>query len=1088
MKSLLTSISAAILLTATGLSPQLGWAQDAPSYEVHEDNPTRISIYAGLNADDWATRFIGLAQNESGISAASYNYDPDDMENMRLYIWNKLEDLTIDLNPVIDRYDTKAAEIDDKRNIKIVTMLRAFVSAQSEPLSDDEFENRIADITRPYVRDNDWFVVFYANSLNFEAGLSIGLFDAIYSDFAEVALRGHETDLDYDEARIMYLRMRIYDDLRRNELNGFYSNLAERNTLKSQFSLPNSDFADLMNAASLHDAIFSDPSTIRIAEEAFLNDDRSVENIETAKYILASLYTAHGFSNKALEVYSNIDAASLGSEALVQAIEIDKAFNYALLGDFDESRQALSDIDSVVSGDMPSAKIHHDLLEIALHDEVMTPEKKADILKARQTFRYFQIENRLGINQNASLKSFNSRGAVLVVDKTQAMHSGNLEDLQPVSQIQRDRISGFISLAASGLGGSSKTTKRQKSVTRALHFLTTGNEKELTDILRTLREDSANIELVQMLEYYRRKDHNEAPGMDMSVPSDPELAVLNPIIKSRLCLVKGDYSCAWEQVYSAQTFARSVTRPDFIEYLIADLKLTLMSHENNSSEVLAAATDLFENRADFIADPDMAYDIVNRVAGTFERAGHIGTAYQIITLDGSAGMAQPYTNHMTETRLMLALSKFREARDRLDVLFVEGAPLRQTLYEKALSYAAHAALGETEEARGLAEQVRAGARGLKDPLLSGLTEPYLLMGDYYDYTHFRPFEAEEYRVKYLNARRLEDVAQTEKSRALAEARVRALNAAEMRALDTAETGLSGLKERVGFLSSLLWLLLAGLGVLGFFTLKSRRQNTVLLAENAQLDHVRRTHQYFMEEMERQTALETTALSSAMDTLSRSSGADPQLMSEKLSGHVTGLRETITRLAFQDRVFTRKQSAATKINIESLRAELLESWQPAASKKDISIIFDVDERVRSVHSFKALLTESLRLFVGHAIDHTSIDVITVKMTPVRIKDQDFIRAQISDEGDGLASFDARLSPGDVSPDFHAVFDNGDKETFAASTAIMAINGAGGRFESEATPGFGHVLTFDLPATLLAGADEPPAPNNIIEFKQGTANDG
>lgn len=1089
MKRLLTSISAtfltgALLTGAVFAAAPLASAQDAPSYEVHEDDPTRISVYAGLSADDWASRFIGIAQQDSGVPAGSFTYDPDDLESMRLFIWSKLEDLTIDLTGVIDKYDAKANALEDNRNIKIAVMMRAFVSAQSEPLSIEEFENRVIDITRPFARDNDWFVVFYANGLNFEAGLSEGLYDQIYPNFAEFALRGHESDLDYDEARLMFLRMRLYDDLRRNELAGYYDNLSERNDLKAKFGLPNSDFADLINAASLHDAIFSDPSTIRIAEEAFLNDDRSTENIETAKYVLATLYTAHGFSDKALEVYRDIDAAALGSDALVQAIEIDKAFNAVLLGDFEEARQILGGIDKVISADLPSARMHYDLLEIALHDEIMTPEKKADILAARQTFHHVLIETRLGMNVNSDVQPFNSGGAVIAVDKTQAMHSGNLEDLQPVSEIERDRISGFIKLAASGLGGSSKTTTRQKTITRALYHLTSGQEKELTDGLRGLRESGTNAELVELIEHYRAP---EIKG-EQKISSDPELAALDPIIQSRLCLKQGDYACAWEQVYSAQKAARSVGQSDFVDFLIADLKLTLMSHENNSANVLAAATDLFENRENFIADPDMAYNIVNRVAGTFERAGHTGTAYQIITLGGAAGMAQPYTNHMTEVRLMLSLSKFREARDRLDVMVAEGAPLRQTLYEKALSYASHAALGETDAALGLADQVRAGSRGLKDPLLSGLIEPYLLMGDYYVYTHYRPFEAEEYRVKYLNARRAEEVAQTEKSRDLAEARVRALNAAEMRALDKAEAGLTGLGARVSWLSSLSWLLLGGLGLLGYFAFKARRQNTALAAENAQLDHARRTHQYFMEEMERQTALETTALSSAMDTLSRSSGADPQLMGEKLSGHVSSLKESIARLAFQDRVFTRKQSTPTKINLENLRGELLESWQPAASKKDISILFDVDERVRSVHSYKALLGESLRLFVGHAIDHTSIDIITIKMTPFRLKDQDFIRAQISDEGDGLASFDARLAPGDVSPDFHAAFDASDKQTFAASTAIMAINGAGGRFESEATPGFGHVLTFDLPATLLAGADEPLTPTNIIEFKKGTANDG
>ena len=1090
MKRLMKYLSGAAALAVLQL-PLSAAGQDMPQYELSGDNAIQIATFAGLSADDWAARFIELAQMESGIAAESFAYDPDDLEDMRLYIWTKLEDLTLDLSPVVSRFNQKARELDDKRNIKIAAMLGAYLGAQQEPLSPEDYDARISDLTRSYAADNDWFVVFFANALNFEAGLNEGLFDPSFANFAEFALKGHEADLDHDEARLIYLRMRVYDHIRRHDLNGFFEALQERNDLKARFALPNSDFADLINAASLHHTIFTDPSTIRIAEEAFHNDDLSAENIESAKFVLGELYTAHGFADKALEVYKSIEITALPDDGngdwLVQTIDLNKALNYALLGDIDEAQNIFDRVSEVEVSYYGQAKFQYDLLEVALHDPVMTPAKKADILDAIKTFRNSNMLTRLEMAPDLSARPLNRRRAPLSVDSTEFRLSGDFDDLQPTSQIERDRVHSFIALAGQHLGGSSKAEPREKIIASALQALSGQTDTRLTDLVRRLRQNPEDQVLADIFDMFRNA---EAEQLSKAVEAldTPEHKTIGQLLQGRFCLKSADYACAWEYLYEARQQARSVGQSGFVDFLIDDSELSLMSHENNTSEVLRTATKLFETQNQYIADPDMAYDMINRVAGAFERTGLAATAYKLITLDGDAGMGQPYANHMTEVRLMLTLARYREARDRLDTLTLEGGPLRQTLYEKALNYAAHGALGETDEALVLAEEVRTGIQGLKDPLLSALVEPYLLMGDYHVYTHYRPFEAEEYRTRYRESRRLEDALQVEKSRRLAEARVRAINAAEIRALERTQRDLSTTQRSQKTVKSVLAVLLAGLFGAIFYLFKLYRRNQKLAAENEKLDHTRRTHEYFMDEMERQTALETTALSSAMDIMARGSGADPVLISEKLSGHVTTLKETMARLAFQDRVFTRKPSAPSKINLEALRAELLESWQPAASKKDISILFDVDERVRSVHSYKALLTESLRLFVGHAIDHTSIDVISVTMSPFRIKDQDFIRAQISDEGDGLASFDPKLSPGDVSPDLHAAFDDSEKQAFAASTAIMAINGAGGRFESEATPGFGHVLTFDLPATLLAGADKPSTPNNIIEFKKGTANDG
>jgi len=1085
----LTGTLKGTIAAAAFLCGSAAFGQSTPDYTVFEDNPIKIATYGGLSADDWSARFIALAQSDQGVSADKYSYEPDDLESMRLYIFTKLEDLSIDLTDVINRFDAKAHELEDSRNIKIAAMLQAFLKAQSETLSIPEFEARISEITRPYARDNDWFVVFYANSLNFEAVLSQNsdVFDPIIANFAEFSLKGHESDLDYDEARLIYLRMRLYDHLRMNDLSGYFDVLQERNIIKSRFGLPGTNFADLINAASLHHAIFSDPSTIRIAEEAFHSDDQSNENVETGKYILASLYTAHGFADKALEVYGDIDLAALGGdEALIQVIDVEKAFNYILLGDFEEGGRLLAGTNEAIVGDYVAAKIHGDLLNMVMHEQVMTPEKKADILTARQSFHNATIMNRLDMRPESGEQLFAPRGISIAVNKTQAMNSGNLEDLQPVSDIDQTRIQSFIKLAYANLGGSSRASAKEKLISGALNSYSAGKEKVLTEQLRSLRDLPGMNGLAEVFEHYRSQGVTDMASLK-SDGTDPELQTLEHILIARSCLKTGDYPCSWAQVYNAKKQARSVGKSTFLEFLISDLELSLMSHENNASAVLMGATDLFERHAGYIADPDMAYDIVNRVAGTFERIGLTGTAQTIVTLDGQAGMGQPYANHMTEVRLMLALSKFREARDRLDTLIVEGSPLRQTLYEKSLSYAARAALGETDEALELAQQVRAGSRGLKDPLLAGLVEPYLLMGDYHVYTHYRPFEAEQYRVKYLSARRLEDAAENEKARLMAEARVRALNASEMRALEKATGQLEASESRASTYSRLAIILAALLGALGIIWARLRRSQKTLAAERQELDQIRQTHEYFMGEMERQTELETTALGAVMDTLTRSTAADPTLIAQKVGDHAGRLRETVARLAFQDRVFTGTKEPRTKLDIEDMTASMSAHFQDMASRKDVSLHFDIHERVRTIHTQKALLSEALRTFVDHALAHTSCDVIEISLRPLAYKDQTYLRTVITDEGDGLAKFDRRLTEGDISPDLAVRLTEAETRGFSADTVIMAINKAGGRFESEAAPGFGHTLTFDMPATLL-GAEIPPTPNNIIEFKKGTANDG
>ncbi len=1068
-------------------------AQNSPEYTMRADNPVQINTYDGISAPEYASLFIALSQGETGIPIRDYKYDPENIESLRLYIWTRLEDETVDLSGVVDRFDRIANELQDARNIKIAAMLQGYLGIRDDgTLSDTDFDSRMSELTRPYAPDNDWLVVFFANSLNYEAATSrgLGVFDPMTTQFAEYALRGHESDLDYDEARLIYLRMMAVEYMRRSDISGFYRTLEARNKIKVKFGLPSSNFADLINAAQLHHQIFYDPSSIRIAEEAFLNAPVSSEDQDQAKYVLARIYTAHGFADKALEVYKNINIAALGGDgALEESIQVDQAFNYLLLGDFDEAERLLASVSEATIGEVNTAKLDFDLLTLTLHQRVMTPEKKADLLTARKGIHNVLTQMRLeGLPEGDPNIFVETTGPVRAVDTTHVSINGDLENLLPVSEIEQARIESFITLAGDGLNGSAAVKPVDKMTLSALRAFSGGREQVLTEILRDLGDDPVGAPMAELLNAYTGKE-GAAKVQSPIRAKEPELATLEYIIRSRACLKAGDYACAWAQYYQARNQIRSVAKAGLSDFLLADQELLLRSYENNASTVLASASRLFEAYGDYIPDAETGYDIVNRTAAVFERTGLSAMAHRIITLDGKPRMAQPYTNHMTEARLMLAMGKYREAKDRLSTLLLEdGTPLRQTLNEKALSYAAHAALGETTEALSLAQDVRTGLRGLNDGLLAELVKPYLFLGDYHVYTYYRPFEAEQYRARYLNLRRKQEVTQADKSRQMAEARVRAVNATEMRALEKAEGELGSMRSKQGALSSSIWIMLAGLlgGAYGLFRLF--RQNRALSAENARLDHARRTHEYFMDEMERQTALETTALNSAMDTMARSSGTDPALMSEKLSGHVTALKETMARLAFQDRVFTRGSSTPTKINLEALRKELLESWQPAASKKDISIIFDVDERVRSAHSFKALLTESLRLFVGHAIDHTSIDVITVKMTPFRLKDQDFVRATISDEGDGLASFDARLSPGDVSPNLHVAFDDSEKRAFAASTAIMAINGAGGRFESQATPGFGHVLTFDLPATLLAGADEPASPSNIIEFKKGTANDG
>jgi len=118
----------------------------------------------------------------------------------------------------------------------------------------------------------------------------------------------------------------------------------------------------------LHYEIFTDPSAINIAEEAFLNDDLSTDNQESAKYVLGTLYTANGFADKALEVYGSIDLAKFEeAPGFVHAIKTDQALNHTLLGNEAEAAELIAD------------------LKANPVSQIVTAELKADILKARRT-------------------------------------------------------------------------------------------------------------------------------------------------------------------------------------------------------------------------------------------------------------------------------------------------------------------------------------------------------------------------------------------------------------------------------------------------------------------------------------------------------------------------------------------------------------------------------------------------------------------------------------------------------------------------------------------------------------------------------
>jgi len=1066
-------------------------AQVMRDYTVYENNPHQISTYADMDADQWAEQFITLVKNSASKSVTDLTYDPEDLESMRIYIWTKLEDTNANLSRALNRFEKKAAALDDERNMKIAAMTRKYIDIRSSALTGYDVVDAIAEITKPYAQDNDWFVVFFANSLNFEAHyLGQVPIDPNFVSFAQFALKGHETDLDYDEARLSYLSLKKIEQIRDRDLMGYYETLSESNAIKDKLNLPKSHFADLINAANLHQEIFTDPASIRIAEEAFINDDLSPANIASAQYTLGSLYTAHGFSEKAIETYEAIDQRTFDAGGSYEhAITIDLALNHFFLGDRQQAETLLVSLEPVDL--FVESKATQNLLEIAFQAETISPELKDSILKSRQsmtnvlTLTYLNLPERLAIQQTPS-------ELTLSIDKTTAMHSGNIEDLTPISDINLNRIQGFITLAKSTLSSPSSLSPFEAFVINSLQNIGQQSHTGKMDGLTTYRaQKNHDGDMTELFEHYLSAndaalDLTERHSL-ISNKKQPFHRFAEHLILARICIGQNNFECAWENYYSAKRQSKSAGHTQLAEFTLLDLELTLMAHENNHTAVLSIATDLLENHPGLVSANNQVYNVVNRTASAFESSGYNSHAYRMITLGSSAGMSQPYANHLTEIRLMLALSKFREAKSRLDTLIVEGGRLSQSIYEKSLAYAAYAALGETNPALDLAQQVRAGSKGLNDPLLNQAVQPYLYLGDYYIYAHEKPFEAEQYRLQYINDRRVSELSQNAKSKTVAEARIRALNASEVTDLAQTNSALSSAQNGARVLG-LLSLLLAGLSALGaFIFVRQRRDLQGLQLQNASLIQTRKTHEYFLSEMERQTALETTALNASMDTISRTPNSEPQLLTEKITHHVDRLGNMISRLAFQDRIFTQRPESPVKLNLETIKSEVLETAQIIASKKDISILFDIDDRVRTIHSHKSLLTEALRLFINHAITHTSCDVIQVKMSPFRLSDTDFIQTSITDEGDGLSSFDAKLTQGDVSPDRQNPFGESGSEIFAAQTAIMAINNAGGRFESLASPGFGHVLTFDLPATLMT-TDAEPAPSNVVEFRKDTANDG
>ena len=1075
-----------IAMSALGVAAH---SQTAPDYTVYEDNPMQISSYAGKTADEWAQNFISLIDQSPQVPKQKLIYQTANLETLRLFIWTNLENPSVDLFRPHKIYAQKAKQLGDERNIKISNMIGEFLIIRDQSTSGDQIVTKVHDLTNGYAQDKDWFVVFFANSLNFEAHyLGEIPIDPNFAAFAQFALKGQESDLDYDEARLIYLSIVKTDQLRARDLNGFYETLYETANLRERFALPTSHFADLINAANLHHEIFTTPSSIQIAEKAFEHNINSPSNMALAEYTIASLYTAHGFSEQALEIYDSIDVSKLGAGGPYdQAINIDRALNHILLGDFGAAETALAHLQS---GDVFfETKITQDLINIAMNLQTMTPVLAEHLLNARRTTA--NIVTLTQLDRPATIPNTNSNLSYSI-DKTSAMHSGLTEDLRLLSDINQGRIQSFIDLAAQSRKGSTKIKPVDLFLITALQSFSSQNNAQIIRALRDYKNTpNYNTEIAGLFEAYRLTFNASTPtSTDLKIPSseNPLNNFVEYLLRARICLRNLDYNCAWQNHFIANQASKIFGQEKLTSFLLSDLELTLLSHEANTGKTLSLATDLFENQADFIVSADHANDIINRTASTFEAAGSNSVAHRLITLDGAAELNQPYANHLTDIRIMLSLSKFRQAKDRLETLGLYDGSLSQSIFQKTLKYAALAALGETDAALSLSEQIRAGSQGLKDPYLDKLIQPYLYMGDYYIYAHEKPFEAEQYRLQYLNIKRLNEIATHDKARLVSEARVRAINTSETRSLKTASQKLDQQKRRQA-LSNFLLLLLSGLTIFGLATFrKNRSELTLLKTKNGSLSHTIKTHEYFMTEMERHTALETAALTSAMDTISRSKDIDATIIAEKIGFHSARLSGTMSTLAYQDRLFTHKPGLPVKIDLEKLKTSLNDTWQQDASKKDVSILFDIDDRVRLIHSYKSLLSESLRLFVKHAIRHTSCDIIEIKFLPLRIKDQDYIRTTISDEGDGLSDFDSKMSPGDITPDTALSFDRDETEAFAAKAAIMAINGVSGRFESAATPGFGHILTFDLPATLISGAAPETTATNIVEFRKDSANDG
>jgi len=131
------------------------------------------------------------------------------------------------------------------------------------------------------------------------------------------------------------------------------------------------------------------------------------------------------------------------------------------------------------------------------------------------------------------------------------------------------------------------------------------------------------------------------------------------------------------------------------------------------------------------------------------------------------------------------------------------------------------------------------------------------------------------------------------------------------------------------------------------------------------------------------------------------GGEPERIVERLRLSTAELKQTVENLLEYAAAMTATQGAVREtVEVADLIAEVAQTFAPAARRKNISLVWQVEAELKLVHSDRRRLLSILSNLVSNAIKFTDHGAVTVRLRRIGTRPPYEVELEVTDTGIGM----------------------------------------------------------------------------------------